>query len=69
MDIIRGLLFSLPRYFSSETIIGMRKVIMVLVVVIQLEGYKDKEVITPRLKNDINPCSGGRNHHNLHGVC
>lgn len=44
MDIIRGLLFSLPCYFSSETIIGMRKVIMVLVVVIQLEGYKDKEV-------------------------
>lgn len=35
-------------------------------IVIQLEGYRDKEVITPRLENDINPCSGGRNHHNLH---
>ena len=48
---------------------GMRKVIMVLEVVIQLEGFRNKEVITHRLENDINPCSGGRNHHNLHGVC
>ena len=69
MDFIRGRLFSLPCYFSSETIIGMRKVIMVLAVVIQLEGYRNKEVIIPRLENDIHPCSGGRNHHNFHGVC
>jgi len=40
------------------------KVIMVLAVVIQLGGYRNKEVSTPRLEHDIHACTGGRNHHN-----
>lgn len=41
---------------------------MLFVEVVHHEGYEDKE-LTPRLENDMNPKSGHRNQHNLHGDC